>query len=118
MMLLDEIRCERIIVADVLGGNPAKAQWLLLASAASGPFYCLSSAVVNRSSLRAGQERNEAELRRIPQHSKRVQGSFRARRCETVGFFPSAPIPGRPLQSAMIALRVGPGGEKESPGCA
>lgn len=60
MMLLDEIRCRRIIVADVFEGNLTKAQWLLSAPVTSGPFYCLSFVVVSRFTLHAGTRKTAA----------------------------------------------------------
>ncbi len=58
MLKVDEIRCERITVADVLRGNPTRPNGDCSHQFTGGPFYCPSSLVVNRLPVQAGKEKN------------------------------------------------------------
>ena len=62
MMLLDEIRCPRIIVADVLEGNLTRPNGLLRHQQTGGPIYCPSSVVSTDLLSTLGQEEAQGSL--------------------------------------------------------
>lgn len=91
-MNIDEIRCERIIVADVFKGSPPilRPNGCCSHQQPAGLFISsVLSAVVNRSSLRTGKERNAIAPMRI---RRLCQGDHRAFATPRGMDFLSAPL--------------------------